>query len=171
MKLILGDRSYTIEFTPDGVIVDGEPFRVTVEGIGGTRVATVNGRPIRVDVEPAENGASSVNVEGQTFLARLEGSDRPRPPRPAATASAVAPGASARAAVKGAITAQMTGRIVRVAVAPGDVVAAGDLLLILEAMKMENEVRAPRDGTVKEVRVAAGDRVGQGDPLVVLADG
>jgi biotin carboxyl carrier protein len=62
----------------------------------------------------------------------------------------------------------MTGRVVRVAVQPGDRVQANDLLLVLEAMKMENEIRAPRAGTVKEVRVSAGDRVNQGDPLVVL---
>ncbi|MBI2760059.1 MAG: acetyl-CoA carboxylase biotin carboxyl carrier protein subunit [Chloroflexi bacterium] len=62
----------------------------------------------------------------------------------------------------------MTGRVVRVSVQAGDAVEAGDLLLILEAMKMENEIRAPRAGTVKEVRVAAGDRVSQGDALVVL---
>jgi biotin carboxyl carrier protein len=47
-------------------------------------------------------------------------------------------------------------------------VASGDLLLILEAMKMENEIRSSRAGTVKELRVAPGDRVNKGDPLVVL---
>ena len=51
---------------------------------------------------------------------------------------------------------------------PGDAVTAGDRLLAVEAMKMENEVRAPRDGTVERVAVGAGETVELGDVLVVI---
>lgn len=66
----------------------------------------------------------------------------------------------------GAITALMPGRVVRVLVVKGDTVRKGAGLLILEAMKMENEIQAPADGTVDEVFVKAGQTVEQGADLV-----
>lgn len=68
----------------------------------------------------------------------------------------------------GRVAARMPGRVVRVLAAPGDRVTRGQPLLVLEAMKMEDEVRAPRDGVVAEVRVAEGDRVERDAELVVL---
>jgi biotin carboxyl carrier protein len=62
----------------------------------------------------------------------------------------------------------MTGRVIRVDVKPGDAVNEGDILLVVEAMKMENEISAPVAGTVKAVSVAAGARVAEGDPLVLI---
>ena len=62
----------------------------------------------------------------------------------------------------------MQGTIVKVLVEVGDTVEAGQSLLVLEAMKMENHIAAEIDGTVKEIRVAAGDTVGTGDVLVVI---
>jgi pyruvate carboxylase len=58
--------------------------------------------------------------------------------------------------------------VASVAVAPGDDVAAGQQLLVIEAMKMQNELRAPRDGRVERVAVGAGTRVELGELLVVL---
>jgi len=57
----------------------------------------------------------------------------------------------------------MTGGVIRVDIEPGQEVREGDLLLLIEAMKMENEVLAPQAGTVKEVAVAAGARISEGD--------
>ena len=62
----------------------------------------------------------------------------------------------------------MPGKILSVNVKSGDKVEAGDVLLILEAMKMQNEIMAPEDGTVSEVRVNAGDTVSTGDVMVIL---
>jgi glutaconyl-CoA decarboxylase len=62
----------------------------------------------------------------------------------------------------------MPGKILKVAVTPGTAVNNGDLLLILEAMKMENEILASVSGTVKEVRTKEGDSVNTGDVLVVI---
>jgi len=66
------------------------------------------------------------------------------------------------------IRAIMPGRVVRIHVAPGDAVRRGQGMLILEAMKMENEIVAPRDGIVAELLVAAGQAVENGDDLVRL---
>ncbi|WP_370616177.1 acetyl-CoA carboxylase family protein [Mumia sp. Pv 4-285] len=94
-----------------------------------------------------------------TFLARhpeLSTGQRDDTPVPGDTAS---------------VTASFSGSVVAVDVSPGDAVAAGAILLVLESMKMEHPVVAPASGTVQEVLVAAGDQVGDGDLLVVIEPG
>ena len=71
--------------------------------------------------------------------------------------------------VREAIRARIPGRVVRIWVAPGDVVEAGQRLLAVEAMKMENEVHASHAGTVESVPVAVGETVELGQELVVVA--
>ena len=68
----------------------------------------------------------------------------------------------------GTITVPMQGTIVRVLVAPGDSVAVGQTICVLEAMKMENAITADKDGTVTEIRVAEGDSVGGGDVVAII---
>lgn len=77
-------------------------------------------------------------------------------------------GAAEVAAASGQVRAIMPGRVVRVMVKPGEEVRAGAGLLILEAMKMENEIAAPRDGVVSAVLVEAGQTVDGGADLVVI---
>jgi propionyl-CoA carboxylase alpha chain len=72
------------------------------------------------------------------------------------------------AAVAGGLVAPMPGTVLAVHVAPGDTVAQGQLLMIVEAMKMEHRITAPRAGTVTEVRARPGDQVNGGDLLAVL---
>jgi len=67
------------------------------------------------------------------------------------------------------VHAIIPGVVVSVSVAPGDAVAAGQQLLVVEAMKMQNELRAPREGTVEQVAVGAGATIDVGDLLVVIA--
>ena len=83
-------------------------------------------------------------------------------PAPVAAPAAVAEGAST-------VTAPMPGKILSVKVNIGDSVNNGDLVLLLEAMKMENEVFATASGKVTEVRVKSGDSVNTGDVLLVIA--
>jgi oxaloacetate decarboxylase alpha subunit len=113
-----------------------------------------------------------VSVDGQSYsveiseegeLSAVENSGA------AASAAPAAPAAAAPAAAGEPLAAPLAGNIVRVEVADGAAVSAGQVLVILEAMKMETEVRAPRDGRVQAVTVAAGDAVTVGDELLLLA--
>ncbi len=71
---------------------------------------------------------------------------------------------------EGAVTAPMPGKILDIKIKKGDRVKAGDVLIILEAMKMENEVVAPRDGVVEDIKVNVGDTVDRGAVLVVIGE-
>ena len=90
---------------------------------------------------------------------------------PVAAAPAAAPAAAAAPAVTGAgeaVNAPMPGTILKVAVSQGQAVKAGDVLVLLEAMKRENEIKAPKAGTVTQVVTSKGASVNTGDPLVII---
>jgi biotin carboxyl carrier protein len=80
------------------------------------------------------------------------------------TKTATAP----RHAVEDAVTAPMTGKILSVRVKKGEQVKAGQVLCVLEAMKMENEIATPKAGTVREVYVSDGSSVSEGEPLFTV---
>lgn len=89
----------------------------------------------------------------------------------AAAPAAAAPAPAAAPVVTGAgepVNAPMPGNILKVNVTSGQAVKAGDVLCVLEAMKMENEIMAPKDGTVTQVLVSKGANVDTGAPLVVI---
>ena len=73
------------------------------------------------------------------------------------------------AAALGAVTSPMQGTVLSVAVAEGDVVAAGDLICVVEAMKMENEIVSQSDGVVSRLAVVPGDQVANGQVVCVIA--
>ncbi len=92
---------------------------------------------------------------------------------PSAPKAAPAPAASVKAASAGSegglkVAAPMPGKILGLKVSPGQAVKRGDVLILLEAMKMENEIVAPSDGTVASVNVAIGDSVEAGATLATL---
>lgn len=91
-------------------------------------------------------------------------------PAPAAAPKPAAPKAAPAAAGAGAvkINSPMPGNILSVKASAGQAVKKGDVLMILEAMKMENEICAPQDGAIASVQVAAGDSVESGDVLVTM---
>jgi acetyl-CoA/propionyl-CoA carboxylase biotin carboxyl carrier protein len=114
-----------------------------------------------------------VEVDGKRFTVKIWVDDSPVAATGGATSRAVRPRAAARAASVGGagggtVAAPMQGTIVKVLVAVGDAVEAGQALVVLEAMKMENHINAEISGTVKELRVATGDTVGTGDVLAVI---
>lgn len=119
---------------------------------------TVNGVAYSVSVEETAAGAAPVAAPAA-----------PAAPK-APAAPAAAPKAAAPAGAAGAVTvkAPMPGNILDVKVSAGASVKAGDVLVILEAMKMENEILAPQDGTVASVNVNKGDTVNSGDVLVSM---
>lgn len=118
---------------------------------------TVNGVAYSVSVEETATGAAPVAAAPAAPVA----------PK-AAPAPAAAPKAAAGAAGAVAVKAPMPGNILDVKVAAGASVKAGDVLVILEAMKMENEIVAPQDGTVASINVNKGDTVNSGDVLVSM---
>ena len=119
---------------------------------------TVNGVAYSVSVEETAAGAAPVAAPAA-----------PAAPK-APAAPAAAPKAAAPAGAAGAVTvkAPMPGNILDVKVKAGASVKAGDVLVILEAMKMENEIVAPQDGTVASINVNKGDTVNSGDVLVSM---
>lgn len=121
---------------------------------------TVNGKTYEVDVEEV-GGVSAPAAAPKTAPA----------PKAAPAAAPAVPTAKKSAPVAGAtqITAPMPGTIVSVKVNVGDTVKNGDLVAVLEAMKMENEIFASADGTVAGVSVSAGDAVNSGDVLVSIS--
>ena len=116
-----------------------------------------------------------VNVNGTVYEVEVEditGNAPAASPAPAAKAEpAPAPAAPAAPAPAGGtkIESPMPGNILKVNVKQGDAVRKGDVLMILEAMKMENEIMAPCDGTVSGVNVSAGNAVESGALLCTIA--
>lgn len=114
-------------------------------------------------------------VEVEEFNGEFTGAVAPAVPVAAPVAAPkAAPVAAPKAAPKKVsgngekIEAPMPGNILRVNVNVGDAVKKGDVLLVLEAMKMENEIKSPKDGTIGDVAVKSGAQVNTGDVLVVI---
>ena len=112
----------------------------------------------------------NITVNGVAYSVSVEETAAGAAPVAAPAAPAAAPKAAAPAGAAGAVTvkAPMPGNILDVKVAAGASVKAGDVLVILEAMKMENEIVAPQDGTVASINVHKGDTVNSGDTLVSM---
>lgn len=122
----------------------------------------VNGNSYEVEVEEIKDGVQPVAPSVQRPAAPA--------PAPAAAPAAPAPKAAPAVAVAGAgtVSAPMPGTVLDIMVKEGDVVKSGQVCVILEAMKMENELPAPCDGTVKSVNVTKGASVNTADVLVVI---
>ena len=165
MRYVVEVNGARVEVDVDGdrVTVDGETLQVRLVDVEGTPVSllTVGDQVHRVVARPGgSRGRYSLALDG--FRYDVEALDeRTRAVRDMSAASAVASGPAP-------VVAPMPGLVVRVNVAPGDQVAAGQGVVVMEAMKMENELRASAAGTVKTVRVSAGTAVEKGAVLVEL---
>jgi biotin carboxyl carrier protein len=140
---------------PEDPVVDLVP-----DGLPAGAVIGAVGAP-----DPAGRRVIEVVVDGWRFELLAEDAARADLRRRATNDPAGATAAGGPVEIRAIIP----GRVIAVAVVPGDAVAAGDPLLVVEAMKMQNELRAPRSGTVARVQVGAGSTVEVGDVLVVLA--
>ena len=143
----LANRDNPEAFEP---VPDGEPD-----------VATTRSAPAEQD-----SGVYTVDIAGERFVVRVtDGGDvaavTPASPAPAGPANSESGTATA-------LPAPLAGNVFQVPVSPGQSVAAGDVVIVLEAMKMETEIRASQAGTVSEIHVREGDAVNASDALVTL---
>lgn len=171
-KVTIGGRVYEVEVRGETVVVDGHEYPVTVKTDAGTTTVTAGGVPYRVALPPASERASgmAVQVDYRPFTFEYEGrlGGGGAAPRERKVSESSGGGVGATM-VKGGVAAQIAGRVLGIKVKVGDAVAKGDVLLLLEAMKMENEIKSPTDGIVKDIPVAEGQRVSEGQVLVVVA--
>jgi len=148
----------------------------------------INSTEFVVDVQEAGADKFDVVVGGESYAVTLSGDQAAVAAAPAAVAApvaapaAAAPAAAAPAAApavrkpaagagKGGIKAPMPGVILEVSVKAGDKVKRGQQVAILDAMKMQNVIGAPKDGTIGDICVAAGQSVGHGEVLVTFVEG
>lgn len=169
LELEIQGRLRTIELEPEAspgqyrVILDGEAVEVEARllrpGVLSLVVAGRSYRAVREDDAPAGNGGEvAVLVAGRRFPYRVEDS------RSLKARRAHAGGHDGPKMIK----ASMPGRVVRVLASRGDSVEAHQGVVVIEAMKMQNELKSPKAGTVVEIRVAPGDTVLVGDVLAVI---
>lgn len=161
VAVTIGKRTFAVELgpmlgggEPVQVEVDGQPLAVVIPGLDGPQEriewALVDGRPYEISFDRelrwirSYQGVHALAVHDQTVA---NGAPRSR---------------------DGRVKAPIPGKITRVFVQEGAAVAAGQPLLILEAMKMENEIRAPRDGLVRVLQVKPGDSVAANQLLVEI---
>ena len=136
----------------------------------------INGKDYDVAIGEAEGKMLQVNVNGADYQVELENAPASAPAAPAAAAPAAAtPAPAAPAAPKapaGAgekVNSPLPGVIVEVSVKEGQAVKSGQKVAVLEAMKMENEISAPKDGTITAIHVNKGDSILEGAPIVTIA--
>jgi biotin carboxyl carrier protein len=146
------DGRYRVTIGDDVWDVDA---RLTAQGIYSLLVDGVSHVADVLD----RDGVCVIDVGGESYEVTVEEQTR----HIIRTRGGAAGGARSRT-----LTAPLPGKISRVAVRPGDAVQPGDTLLVIEAMKMENEFKAGAAGTVAEVRVAPGQAVNAGDVLIVM---
>jgi biotin carboxyl carrier protein len=167
LSLEIGGREVgvAVELAADGswlVAVAGGPAQAVdaVEIRPGTWSLLVAGRSMVVDVDQS-GPAVAILVAGEELRTELVDARRRR--------LAQAVGQGARGPARGeAVRAPIAGKVVVVPVAIGQEVAAGERVAVLEAMKMENEIRAERGGVVQAIKVAAGQSVDTGEVLLIL---
>lgn len=162
MKYVVDVNGQRVEVVldADGVMVDGERVHAHVADVVGTpvKVVTIGDEVHRAVARRVEKGTYSIQLDGRRYTVEAL-DERTRAIRDMTGAAAAASGPAP-------LKAPMPGLIVRVHVQPGDEVSAGQPLVVMEAMKMENELRAPTAGTVRTVAIQPGTAVEKGALLV-----
>jgi biotin carboxyl carrier protein len=164
MKYIasIEDQSIEIEIRQNNkLVINGETVLADFQSVGDQPVYTLllNGESYEALVYPSETGVQ-VLLRGRLFDFTVE-DERQRRLRQSSSGAAIQSG-------EYQLKAPMPGLIVSVPVKEGQEIKLGEDLIILESMKMQNELKAPRDGTISRIRVNAGDNVDQNQVLLTL---
>jgi acetyl/propionyl-CoA carboxylase alpha subunit len=154
----------------------GETARIEVREARGVYRVTIGDKTLELDLVKTGAHEVSVLIDGLSYDLGLEKTDQGfavllRGDRfEVELKDAVKGAALGRVAHAGPtrLTAPMPGKIIKVLVSVGEAVEAGRGLVVMEAMKMENELKAPRGGTIQEIRVLEGQAVEMGAPLLVI---
>lgn len=159
------------------IAIDGKHYRLDLEQTDGRWICRLDGRPIEVDAVLARPDVLSLRLGNQAYEVKCErvGSDlhlwvgslrfsaEVRDPRSLRSRAHATDDRGPRK-----LTAPMPGKVVRVMVAQGSEVEAGAGVLVVEAMKMQNEVKSPKKGTLQKVLVSEGAAVNAGDVLAIV---
>ena len=157
--------------------IDGRPVSIELEQTNGRVSATINERKYDVEIISPEEGSYLIFVGEQVFEARVwpEGSNSLRIKlRDRLFTANIIDRKHRRAATdhsqegKQRLIAPMPGKVVRVLLNPGDDVGAGQGVVVVEAMKMQNEIKSPKAGRVIEIRVAEGETVNANQVLAIV---
>ncbi len=160
----IADGKHEVEIVRDGrsvrAKVDGREYDLDVsEPEKGVFSIKSNARVFEVSVDPAAaDGTNRVSLKGHSLDVKLIDPKRLRG----------SGGGSADASGKAEIKTAMPGKVVRILKETGDTVEKGEGVIVVEAMKMQNEMRSPKDGSITEIKFAEGDTVAAGDVLVTI---
>jgi len=159
----IGEHVYSVDVINDSVLsIDGRTYNINMQTVDGEQVYSflLDDRSYELFVNRTESGYD-VLVAGERHEVTVEDEYTQRLHK--LTGKTRGPKSDAL------IKAPMPGLVVAVRANEGEAVKSGQGLVILEAMKMENELRAPWNGTVKQVKISAGQKVEQGQLLMVIA--
>lgn len=165
MKYIatIGEQSFEIEIHSGGeVLVDGEVLSADFQSVANQPVYSLllNGQSYEASINPTDSGVQ-VLLRGQLLDVHVE-DERQRRLRESSGGQVIQSGDIH-------LKAPMPGLVVAIPVEEGQEVSGGDNLIILESMKMQNELKAPRDGVISRLRVKAGDNVENNQVLLILS--
>lgn len=166
MKYItkVDEQEFIIEITQDDhVLVNGELLNIDFRQVPGSDLTSLllNNRSLEAVVAQDE-AQWEVLIKGELYHVQVQDERAFRLAQARGGETAVTGDAS--------VKSPMPGIVISIPVAAGDVVQKGDTVIILESMKMENELRAPRDGIVSRIHVEAGATVEKGEMLVMIGD-
>ena len=167
MKYIttVNDEEFVIEIDHDDeIVVNGERYEIDFQQLteDGNELSLILNKRSLEAVAEERDGVWQILTLGELYSVNVQDEYAYR--------LAQARGEDAHETGDAAVKSPMPGLIVNVVVEEGDTVAKGDKVVILESMKMENELRAPRDGVVGRISVSAGDSVEKGQVLAVIVD-
>ena len=127
----------------------------------------INGNLYKVTVGDIEDNNVRVEVNGTPYTVELEKQNKPKI-KPVVRTASTTPAAPASVGSKSGIKSPLPGVILEIKVKEGDTVKRGQTLLVLEAMKMENDIKADRDGKVTAIKVSKGESILEGTDLIII---